>query len=96
MFQQKTKSKCIDNGSIHYGPTVFHYVHQNAYAAGLVEKIENWQYSLLMDYLGLRSGDLCNKALAFLLFDLQKEKLLEETYNLIPDLSLKHILKAGS
>ena len=95
LFQQKTKCKCIDDGSMHYGRTAFHYIHQNAYKAGLVDKAEKWEQSSLLDYLGLRNGTLCNQQLAMLLLDLNKETLLEETYKTIPDSDLKLILKPG-
>ncbi|MBS4066536.1 MAG: transposase [Chitinophagaceae bacterium] len=93
LFQQKTKCKCIDDGSFHYGLIAFHYVHQNPYKAGLVSKAEAWEYSSLQDYLGLRNGTLCNKELTKILLDIQPERLLEETYNIIPDAELKMIVK---
>jgi putative transposase len=93
LFQQKTKCKCIDNGSIHYGITTFHYIHQNAYKAGLVQKAEEWEQSSLLDYLGLRNGTLCNQELAILLLDIKKETLLDDTYKMIPDSDLKMIVK---
>lgn len=95
LFQQKTKCKCIDDGSIHYGSTTFLYIHQNAYRAGLCNKIEDWEFSSFPDYIGLRNGILCNKILAFKLLDLDPERLYEEGYKVIPDSELAHILKPG-
>ncbi len=95
LFQQKTKSKCIDDGSIHYGPTTFHYIHQNAYEAGLCSKMEDWEFSSFHDFLNLRTGSLCNKELAVILLGLQMEHFYEESYSVIADSELKHILKVG-
>lgn len=96
LFQQKTKSKCIDDGSIHYGPTTFHYIHQNAYAAGLCSKMEEWEFSSFLDFLNLRAGSLSNKELAVILLGLQMDHFYEESYSVIADSELKHILKTGN
>ena len=40
--------------------------------AGLVGKMEDWEYSSFRDYCGLRKGPLINKNLAFDLFNLNK------------------------
>ena len=96
LFQQKTKSKCIDDGSKDYGPTTFHYIHQNAFKAGLCIKMEGWEFSSFPDYLNLRTGSLCNKELAMSLLGLQMERFYEESYSVIPDSDLEFIMKAGN
>jgi putative transposase len=93
LFQQKTKSKCVDDGSIHYGIRAFHYIHQNAYKAGLVQKIEDWEFSSAPDYLNLRAGSLINRKLAETYLAVNNQYLLAEMYNVIPDSDLKLILK---
>ncbi len=47
-----------------YGYTCFQYIHENPVKAGLVKRAEEWPYSSSRDYLGLRSGTLCNQVLA--------------------------------
>jgi len=47
LFQQKTKFKCADD----YLESVFHYVHQNPYRAGLVKKMEEYPWSSMREYL---------------------------------------------
>ncbi len=75
LFQQKTKSKCLNeiknrnnNTQIislsDYGYTCFNYIHQNPVNAGLVSKMEDWKYSSFIDYWGKRNGTLCDKELA--------------------------------
>lgn len=96
LFQQKTKSKCTDDGTVHYSLTTFHYIHQNAYKAKLVSRIEDWEFSSFPDYIGLRNGKLCNKELAFHLLDIQLNRLYEESYAVIPEELMKTILKPGN
>lgn len=92
LFQQKTKAVCVTDNNQFYGSTTFHYIHQNPFKAGLVKKIEDWDYSSFKDYIGLRNGNLCNKQLAFQLLDLDRETLYKDSYNVIDSEVLKKIL----
>ena len=38
----------------------FLYIHQNPLQAGLVNKLEDWEFSSYLDYVGLRNGTLVN------------------------------------
>ena len=82
LFQQNTKSKCLDDSDVNYAPVAFHYVHQNAFKAGLVDRIEDWPYSSFRDY-GIRAGTLCNKRLAFELLGLSENTFYEDSYAMI-------------
>lgn len=53
-----------------YLETCIEYVHQNPVYSGLVEKAEDWEFSSLKDYLGLRKGKLIDYEL------LKKERIL--------------------
>jgi len=80
LFRSKTKAKngwindFITVGSKHehllfkadndYARQCFQYIHNNPVNAGLVTKVEDWQYSSACDYAGLRNGTICNQALA--------------------------------
>jgi hypothetical protein len=83
LFQQNTKANCLNDGPINYARTAFHYTHQNAYTAGLVTKMEDWEYSSFRDYVGLRNGTLCNKQLAYELLDLDEENFYKDSYAVI-------------
>ena len=83
LFQQKTKAICVENKTQFYGETAFHYIHQNPMKAGLVNKMEEWSYSSFKDYVGLRSGKLCNQNLAFQLLDLDVKTLYTDSYGVI-------------
>ena len=83
LFQQNTKATPIVKGSINYELTVFHYIHQNAYRAKLVDKMEDWEYSSFPDYCGKRNGSLCNRELAIKLLGLNMSTFYEDSYKAI-------------
>jgi putative transposase len=83
LFQQNTKAKCLDDGSINYGAACFHYIHQNPMKAKLVLKMEDWDYSSFKDYAEFRNGTLCNRELAFSILDFEKDRLYEDSYKII-------------
>ena len=91
LFQQKTKFICVSEGSEHYGYTVFQYIHQNPFKANLVKRLEDWEFSSFADYAGLRNGKLCNIELATILFELNKELFIQDSYSELPDTLLKKI-----
>ncbi len=64
---------------------LFHYIHQNPYAAKLVKKLEDWESSSFKDYIGLRNGTLCNQYLARELLNLptDKNEFYEMSYDII-------------
>ncbi len=94
LFQQKTKAKSlsvqndINAGSINqnnYLIACMHYIHQNAWKAGLVKKIEDWKYSSFPDYCGFRNGTLCNKELLFKLTGYDFNRFYKDSYEYIPE-----------
>ena len=91
LFGQKTKAKCLeimgsdDSYQGHYPTTAFHYVHQNPMKAGLVQKMEDWQFSSFSGYAGLSNESLCNKKLASQLLKLNQETFLRDSYLVIND-----------
>ena len=71
--------------------TTFQYTHQNPLKANLITRLEDWEFSSFADYAGLRNGKLCNKDLAFSLFDLHNDSFLADSYKELPDDLLKKI-----
>jgi REP element-mobilizing transposase RayT len=59
LFQRRTKAKAINQES-NYLFNCVNYIHQNPVVAGLVKKIEDWEFSSFRDYIGIRNGTLCN------------------------------------
>jgi putative transposase len=90
LFQQKTKSKCVNYDEQDYSVTAFHYIHQNAYRAGLVEKMEDWRFSSLPEFCVNTSRrrpafEICNRKLACKLLDLNQKTILKDTFEVMPD-----------
>ncbi len=83
LFQQKTKALCVSESTNNFAQTVFHYIHQNPMKAGLVTKMEDWEYSSFNEYRGKRSGTLCNKNLAQEYLDLNFDRFYEDSYQVI-------------
>jgi hypothetical protein len=92
LFQQKTKAKHLTTDQISisgstiktsYVVTGMHYIHQNAWKAGLVDKIEDWDYSSFPDYIGKRNGELCNKELAYMLTGYDAAHFYEDSYGIL-------------
>lgn len=59
--------------------------------AGLVKKMEDWDYSSFKDYAGMRSGTLCNQALAFQLLNMNTERFYQDSYGVIAEETVKNI-----
>jgi REP element-mobilizing transposase RayT len=70
LFQQQRQAKDIMDGAEQYGLQCLCYIHQNPLRAKLVGEPGHWPWSSYPDYVGLRSGTLCNQELARTLFDL--------------------------
>ncbi|MFT3824843.1 MAG: hypothetical protein QM731_13040 [Chitinophagaceae bacterium] len=83
LFQQNTKAKCVLDGKDNYAVTCMHYIHQNPLKAGLVKKMEDWQYSSFRDYIGLRNGTIPNKRLFFELLDQNPQTFYNDSYKVI-------------
>lgn len=90
LFQQKTKAKLLVNHNIErvslsdYSFVCFHYIHQNPYVAGLVNKMENWEYSSFKEYLGYKECGLVNKELAYELINLgSPDDFYESSYDIV-------------
>ena len=94
LFQQKTKSKCLNElntSKNNYISTCFHYIHQNPLNAGIVNKLENWQYSSFMEYLDLQYNPLCNFELASQLINFVRDNFIEQSYAVIDEVGMNGI-----
>jgi len=99
VFRQKTKSKCLTEikidpdarETIHdYYINCFHYIHQNPFTAGLVQRLEDWEFSSFRDYAALRSGDLCRKELAIAHCGYKAETFIDFSYELVQEKMKNH------
>ena len=82
LFRQKTKKKLLESKG-EYPFICFHYIHQNPLTAGLVAKMEDWEFSSFRDYMETRKGDLCDQYLACELLDISKSTFYTESYIVI-------------
>ncbi len=94
LFVQNTACRDVSfyRDNINYGFVCFNYIHQNPLKAGIVAKAEDWTFSSFRDYIGIRSGSLCNQSKAYELLDLKKENIYNETYNLIGKDKIAHLI----
>lgn len=91
LFQQKTKAKEVADSYDGYATTAFHYIHQNPLKAGLVDRLEDWEYSSLKDYSKLRNGKLCNREMAIDKLALNSNTILQDSYGALNDELIKRI-----
>ena len=85
LFQQNTNAKCLtsENAKKSYSNTCFHYIHQNAWKAGLVPRMEEWEYCSFLDYMGVRKKTFCNLSLGCQLLDLDLRTFYKDSYGVI-------------
>jgi putative transposase len=99
IFRQKTKAKNLseitiataENNIQDYYLTCFNYIHSNPAKAEIVAAPEDWEYSSYKDYLELRKGTLCNKALGMSLCNLSAKDFISKRTSSI-DEGLKNVI----
>jgi putative transposase len=91
LFSHKTKAKMLNFRDGDYVKACFFYIHQNPYFAELVDKVEDWEYSSFKDFIGVRNDPMINKELAFEIVNFDKGNLLEQTYILLNEKTIKEI-----
>ncbi|MBC7616279.1 MAG: transposase [Pedobacter sp.] len=82
LFQQKTKAKELidtDNATINYISLCTHYIHFNPLKAKIVENLEEWKFSSYLDYMSLRNGTLCNRAMFYSIAGLNEDDFIKES-----------------
>jgi putative transposase len=68
------------------------YIHQNPLIDGLVHRIEDWEFSSFLDFIGFRNGTLVNKELAFEITGLDKADFYKQSYMSISDFDFDNSL----
>ena len=85
LFAHKTKAKILNDAKGDYALNCFMYVHQNPKLAKLVDRLEDWEFSSFLDYIGRRNGTLINKELGLDIFQIAQTQIYELTYFMIQD-----------
>ncbi|MDX1672722.1 MAG: hypothetical protein R3211_10300 [Balneolaceae bacterium] len=83
LFQSKTKGKLINN--LNYALSCMHYIHQNPVRAGLVDKMEDWDYSSFKEFIGVWRDPIVDRIKTLDLFDIDLKKFINDSYMSIPD-----------
>jgi REP element-mobilizing transposase RayT len=91
LFAHNTKAKQLNFTKHNYAINCFFYIHQNPYTSGLVEKLEDWEYSSFKDYAGFRDGTLCNKELAYEIVNFDKDNFYEQSYIILGENDINKI-----
>lgn len=74
-----------------YVTSCFLYIHQNPVMAGLVTKLEDWEFSSFRDYAGLRNGKLVDYELAKNIVELDFNDFYKQSQVLVEDELLKRL-----
>jgi putative transposase len=85
IFQQKTKAINVTERGPAGADTVFHYIHQNPWKAGLVSRIEDWPYSSFSEYIEGEDDGLSKRELAAEMLDVNFNAFYKESYKMIRD-----------
>jgi len=91
LFQQKTKAKSLTGFPNEYPQICFDYIHQNPLKAGLVNKMEDWEFSSFRDYMGIRNGSLPDYEMTEKFIDYNKSTFYKEAYGEINEEKIKMI-----
>lgn len=92
LFRPKTKSKCLTDIKVMparpkdmpaHVINCFHYIHQNPLVAGLVTRLEDWEFSSFHEYAGLKKDGLCRRDLAALFCDYNPESFIAKSYEIV-------------
>ena len=71
LFGHKTKALQITHRNENYLLNCIHYIHHNPLDSGIVNKLEDWEYSSYLDYSGKRNGTLINRDLIRDIFNIE-------------------------
>jgi putative transposase len=89
VFRQKTKAKELSSekeSSVRlsdYYLNCFHYIHQNPLKAGLVKKLEDWEYSSFNESAGKKAPWIINSLKATEICGYNPKHFLKESYQLV-------------
>lgn len=97
LFRQKTKVKCLTEGSFNnhvnegagYCFNCFHYIHQNPVRAKLVNSLHEWEFSSYCEYAGTSSRIICQKNMAIEYCEYDPDTFIKVSESVIPEFTRK-------
>ncbi len=75
LFSHKTKAININDARNDYLLRSFIYIHQNPVKDEIVSKLDEWEFSSYLDYVGKRNGTLPNVELGFDMLQVDKNDI---------------------
>ena len=87
LFQQKTKAKQINfsRSKVDYAFNCFQYIHRNPMEAGLVDKMEDWEFSSFREYANDDKNGLCNHERAEEIINFDKDEFYAQSYQALEE-----------
>ena len=84
LFRQKTQAKNLEATPDRNYPLIcFQYIHQNPMTAGLVAKMEDWEFSSFRSYAGIEENGIIKKELAYSLIGISRTEFYQESYDFL-------------
>ena len=84
-------SKPLNASAPDYAVICFNYIHQNPVMAGLVSKMEDWEFSSFRDFSSFRNGSLVNKKLACEYIDIDWDDFYNQSVFLMDESILRKL-----
>jgi putative transposase len=95
LFRQKTQAKNLgDTPNENYPFICFQYIHQNPMTAGLVDKMEDWEFSSFRCYNGVVEDVILKKELSFELLGVSRNDFYKESYEVVDNKKVRGIFVA--
>lgn len=91
LWAHQTKAKNLNHDYLPYAMVCFQYIHQNPLRAGLVDKLEDWEFSSFREYLNGRKNNLTNQELAYEWINYDKENFYEQSLSALNEDILNNI-----
>lgn len=74
LFQQRAKNKLLNRKLQAF--ICFHYIHQNPLKARLCSRMDEWQFSSFIDYVGKRNGTLPSYEVTYKELEIDRDPVL--------------------
>jgi len=93
LFQQKTKAKEVDfsRSRTDYAFSCFRYIHRNPLEAGLVEKMEDWEFSSFREYANGEIYRFCNQERAEEIINFDKKDFYGQSYQAMEETKMFYL-----
>lgn len=91
LWAHQTEAKMLNHYYLPYAMVCFQYIHQNPLRAGLVDRLEDWEFSSFREYLNNSEDPLINQQLAHEWINYDKENFYEQSSSALNEDLLSNI-----